>query len=82
MAAEHPYRASLKRELDGLTDEVVAQLDDGHELPFGAEVIEVVRQRVVYRRAAHQAEAEGHRVTAWMIRRLIRRPQDTHIPWR
>jgi hypothetical protein len=72
MPTQHPYRAALKQELDALTDAVVAQLDEGHEMPFGAEVIEAASKRVVYQRAERQAESEGHRVTAWMIRRLIR----------
>jgi hypothetical protein len=62
----------LKRELEVLSDAVVAQLDEGTEMPFDAEVIETAYRSVIYRRAADKATTEGHRVTAWMIRRLIR----------
>ena len=69
---EHPYRAALKRDLDALTDEMLGQLDEGFELPFDEEVLDRAERRVTYRRAAEQARGEGHRITAWMIRRLIR----------
>ena len=72
MSTDHPYRAALKRDLDAHTDELLAQLDEGHELPFGEEVVERVVRRVAYRNAAIQATGEGHLLTAWMIRRLIK----------
>jgi hypothetical protein len=72
VSAEHPYRAALKRELEAMSEAVADQLDEGHELPFGPEVIEAACRQVTYRRAARQAASEGHRLTAWMIRRLIR----------
>jgi len=71
MTTEHPYRAALKQELDALSDAVADQLSAGYEMPFGADVVEAAHRVVIYKRAAGQAAVEGHRLTAWMIRRLI-----------
>jgi hypothetical protein len=69
---EHPYRAALKRDLDALTDEVLGHLDEGFELPFDEEIVHRAERRLTYRHAAIQARDEGHRLTAWLIRRLIK----------
>lgn len=72
MATEHPYRAALRAELNALTEEMLAKLDDGHEMPFDDDVIEAAGRATTYRRAERLAGSEGHRLTAWMLRRLTK----------
>ena len=71
MTEEHPYRAALKAELDAMGEELADQLDRGHQIPFDEDVVKAAQRNFYYNRAADQADADGHRLTAWMIRRLI-----------